>query len=373
MIRCRNSEYPSGSKLPIGGYPRRPETFAFRLQTTMRTRLIPIALCLAGLTVFSPPGLAQTDPIKKGRWDERNEIPDGWVVVNSRFYQVQSACGREKAKRLGKHMDAMFKIYHKIFRPSKAPTKRYPIKLLKDRKAYLKYGAPRGSAAYFSRTDKEMVCYDTGRWHDEPQQQEGPITPSGEPKGDLQDALEKLKARLRKQMSMDLLGVAAHEGWHQYFAWYVGSVVSLPSWINEGMGDYFYAVVPKRGKGADATPQKTGLIFPQRLAVIKYAVKNNSYVPIAKIIRYAQRDYYRNASVCYAEGWSLCQFLMHAPNKKYNKVIPKFVKRVKNDTNMKAVTDYAFRGIDLAKLEQEWKAWVLGVDENGNVKEQGKN
>ena len=61
----------------------------------------------------------------------------------------------------------------------------------------------------------------------------------------------------------------------------------------------------------------------------------------------------------YAEGWALCQFLLHSDNPRYRQVIPTFVRLVKDDTNMKKVTERAFAGIDLGKLEADWKAWVL--------------
>ena len=77
-----------------------------------------------------------------------------------------------------------------------------------------------------------MVCYDTGKWYDEAKSQ-GPLT--GEKKTD-DDPLAAARATAARY-KMDILGAASHEGWHQYFHWYVGSRVSLPSWINEGMGD----------------------------------------------------------------------------------------------------------------------------------------
>ena len=36
-----------------------------------------------------------------------------------------------------------------------------------------------------------------------------------------------------------------------------------------------------------------------------------------------------------------------------------FIKLVKNDGNIEACTERAFKGIDLDEVEEEWKAWVL--------------
>ena len=83
------------------------------------------------------------------------------------------------------------------------------------------------------------------------------------------------------------------------------------------------------------------------------------------ILRYTQREYYSNPSVCYAEGWALCQFLLHSGNKKYAKVIPTFVRLVEDDTNMKVVTEKAFKGIDLDELEAEFLEWVKAQELEG--------
>jgi hypothetical protein len=48
---------------------------------------------------------------------------------------------------------------------------------------------------------------------------------------------------------------------------------------------------------------------PWRLGTIKEAVRTRKHVPLEEIIRYEQADYYRNAGLCYAEGWSIIYFL----------------------------------------------------------------
>lgn len=288
--------------------------------------------------------------IKKGRWPS-NYKPKGWVRIKTRHYEVQSQAGIEKARRLGAHMEEMMKVYKKRFRPGKSFTKKSTIKLLKSRGAFRAYGAPAAAGAYYSPGDREMVCYDTGKWMDE-EKVRGPSTGK-------ETELAEMARRARERYKMDILGAAAHEGWHQYFHWLVVSLVQLPSWINEGMGDYFYTARPRKVKGKNKMVAELGRLNGLRLPVIQRAVKSNRHVPLRELLQYSQRQYYSNASVCYAEGWSLCQFMFHGGNKKYARVINKFVKLVMNDTNMPVVTKKAFKGIDLDQLEADWKAWVL--------------
>ncbi len=306
-------------------------------------------VCLLAATA---PAQRNGGAVKPGPWNNVSKIPDGWVVHETQNYQVQSQAGIEKAKRLGEHMEVMNAVYRTMFRPDKGGAKRQAIKLLKDRAAFRAYGAPPGAGAYYSPTDREMVCYDTGKWSDE-EKVAAPTTGEGSGK----TAGQRRREQLEDIMQMDILGAAAHEGWHQYFHWYVVSWVELPSWINEGMGDYFYTASPKESKGRKKRADLGGT-NGMRLAVLKAAIRQGRFVPLEQLVRMSKAEFYANAGVCYAQGWGLCQFLLHSGNKDYAKVIPTFVRLVKDDTNMEVVTARAFKGIDFAKLETEFLAWV---------------
>lgn len=320
----------------------------------------PLALRTLFLALLAAPLVSQADglgPIKPGPWQTVGKIPAGWVVHNTKNYHVQSEAGLEKAKRLGDHMEVMNVVYRKMFPPEKGGEKKQTIKLFKDEAGMRGYNphVP-GAAAYFSPGQREMVCYDTGKWMDEAKV-EGPVTGSKP-----ETPLERIQRRLGKlndAWKMDLLGCAAHEGWHQYFHWYVGSQVELPSWINEGMGDYFYTAAPKdKDKGPKKTQVSLGNIFDGRLKILQEAKRQNQMVALAEFIQMFQDAYYSNPSICYAQGWALCQFLLHGANGKYAKVIPTYIRLVRDDTNTQVVTTRAFKGIDLAALETEFKAWI---------------
>ncbi|MBL8750466.1 MAG: hypothetical protein JNK78_14985 [Planctomycetes bacterium] len=321
--------------------------------------MIPPQHLLAGLCslVLSVSVVAQRKggPIRPGPWQTASKVPQGWVVHNTKNYHVQSEAGIEKAKRLGEHMEIMNAVYRRMFPPDKGGAKAQTIKLFKDEDSYQAYGAPAGAAAYYSSGDREMVCYDTGKWMDEAKT-DAPVT------GRKETPLERIQRRMKNMADawkMDLLGCAAHEGWHQYFHWYVGSPVSLPSWINEGMGDYFYTAAPKdRDKGAKKAQVSLGNIFDGRLTILQEAKRQSAMEPIEKFLHMDQTAYYSNPSICYAQGWALCQFLLHGADGKYSKIVPTYLRLVRDDTNTDVVTQRAFKGIDLATLETEFKAWL---------------
>lgn len=309
------------------------------LQRTSLTSVL-VAAALA----FAPNGLAAQ---KEGIWD-RSDYLDGWYVKETKHYQIQCEAGEEKGDRLALHMEKMLYVYKQMFRGSSSQFKPRPVKLFKDLPSYHAYGGPQGSAGYYSRTSRELVLYDTTEWSDV-EEVSAPTTGEG--------ANDKPRRPRLMKNNMDTLGVAAHEGWHQFFHWYVVSFVSLPSWINEGMGDYFYSGRPIRvGRRVELDFSD---INRDRFPIIYSAIKQGRHEPIEKFLLMDQRAYYSNPSVCYAQGWALCYFLNESDNRKYNRVIPNYIRYVRDDSNWENVTEKAFRGIDLEKLEKEFHEYVL--------------
>jgi hypothetical protein len=317
--------------------------------------LRPSAALALVATLLLPCARAQAE-LRPGPWQTAGKVPEGWVVHNTRFYHVQSQCGPDKAKRLGEHMELMNAVYKKMFKPAKDGAKQYTIKLFKDEKSYHAYGAPQGAAAYYSWTDREMVCYDSGKWSDEEKKAEAPKTgPETH-----EERMRRLRSRtgMEDALKMDVLGTAAHEGWHQFFDWMVGSKVELPSWIDEGMGDYFDAAAPNRGKGAKKGAAELGRMNDGRLWIVQAAKPQDALVPLEQFVSMLQDAYYSNPDVCYAQGWAFCQFLLHAEKGKYAKVIPDYVRMIAIDSNWREVTKKAFKGVDFAVMEKEFHAFI---------------
>jgi len=310
--------------------------------------------CLfASLLALTAAALTAQAEVRAGPWQTAGKVPAGWVIHNTKNYHIQSQAGPEKAKRLGDHMEVMNAVYRRMFKPDKGGVKLQTIKLFKDDASFRAYGAPPGAAAYYSAGDREMVCYDTGKWSDikETAPTTGPET--------ARDRLARRLGRFEDMMKMDLLGCAAHEGWHQYYHWLVVSRVALPSWINEGMGDYFYTASPLEGRGKKAN---LGNIFDGRLMILKAAKSQGAMVPLEQFLKMLQQDYYANPSVCYAQGWAFCQFLLHGAGGKYAKIIPNYVTLLCNDTNWQNVQARAFKGLDLAAMEKEFHAYVDSIE-----------
>ena len=135
--------------------------------------------------------------------------------------------------------------------------------------------------------------------------------------------------------------------------------VYVPSWVNEGLGDYFF------GGGWNKNPRKFVVgVNDWRVKTIHKAVKANKHVPLKDIFRYQQSDYYSKASLCYAEGWSINYFFLTSEvgkKKGYATIPSRMIDALKTGGDWEKASDKVFAGIDLKKMEEEWKEFVLAL------------
>mgnify|MGYP004245408329 CR=1 FL=1 len=112
--------------------------------------------------------------------------------------------------------------------------------------------------------------------------------------------------------------------------------------------------------------------------------------PLEEIIRYEQRDYYRNAGLCYAEGWSIIYFLNTSREAQrhevWSQILPTYFETLKSawaeqllrlegegkaedETALlaarkearDAAVDAAFEGVDLWELQKAWMDFVMEI------------
>ncbi len=320
-----------------------------------------IILAILCTLLLATNALGLQDKIKRGKW-RKKDVPKGWTLLHTRHYQVQSGIPEETARVIADHLEDMMKFYRSLV-PTKKKLKQFILKILPDRQAYLDYGASEGSVAYYSERSRELVCYFTGNMG-------GKISPeavaSEKAKKKYYDTFAKLfggdppddlTEKMRHITNMDLLGVLSHEGWHQYFHFFIVSKVQFPAWLDEGLGDYFYTVKP--GKNNEF---KRGDIMPQRFMIISNAILRGEHVAVKDLIRYRQPDYYKRASLCYSEGWSLVHFVFHGGHPEYKNIIKKLIERFKDCHDMDEATSVAFRNINIAKFERDWRAFYEAMD-----------
>jgi hypothetical protein len=213
------------------------------------------------------------------------------------------------------------------------------VRVCKDKSEYEAYGAPGGSAGYWSSYHEELVIYDD---------QKG---------GGRRDTWATLN----------------HEAFHQYIFYFLGNFAPH-SWYNEGNGDFF--------AGYQITNRKFKLRpFDWRLGLVKENIKKSlkefgaGTVPLKEIFRWTQAQYYARTKTKYAtdigdhyaQGWSIVYFLRTGKgNAKcwdpaYDNILSTYLRTLVETDDLNKAVDAAFAGIDFDKLEACWKEYTLSI------------
>jgi hypothetical protein len=199
------------------------------------------------------------------------------------------------------------------------------VRVFTDHDAYLSYGAPGGSAGYWSPMDQELVLYDDqgggGR--------------------------------------RNTWAVLNHEGFHQYIFYFFGAL-SPHSWYNEGSGDYYSGYAWKASRFVLTK-------FDWRVDTIKEAIREKTFVPLDKFVRYTQAEYYGNnkegvdGGQNYAQGWSLIYFLRTGKKNNakgwdpaWDNILETYLRVLATSNKLDQAVDEAFKGVDMAALERAW-------------------
>jgi hypothetical protein len=240
----------------------------------------------------------------------KKKLIAGWDAVDTKNYLIvfNKEVKPLLVKTIAKHIEAIRdQIYSKLFPPAREMKAISVVRVCKDPQEYHRYGGPGGSAGYWSRGDEELVFY--------------------------QD----------KSNEKDSLRVLYHEAFHQYIHYAVGDVAPH-SWFNEGHGDYFAGFDYKDGKFVSN-------VFRWRTGTISDALSTKSYVPLDQFLTYSQGQYYANAGLCYAQGWSLVYFLREVERRKlkqYQKywgLLDKYFDAIK--ANVKEVKERGLGGLEV--------------------------
>jgi hypothetical protein len=297
--------------------------------------------------------------VRPGEWNPR-KVPEGWVVAETDHYQVQSQVGASKASRLAEHLMGMLGLYEGFLPTSrKLPT--FVLKIFRNRDAYRAYGGD--GIAHYDHVHKELVCYDTGLLlgvSDIPIE----IRVASSAHLDLDESeaarLHELFEDISVAYTSDVAAVLSHEAWHQYFHEYTVSWVTMPSWIDEGVGDWFSTAHRDPETGA----YRLGDLNHLRLRDIRRAFQTGEAVSFGALLDFEQPDYYAQPEVFYAQGWAMVAFLMQSEQPDTRELIPDLIRHFKRSKNFRESTERSFGAldVDLDELDAQWSAWVLATE-----------
>jgi hypothetical protein len=203
------------------------------------------------------------------------------------------------------------------------------VRVCTDEAMYLNYGGPGGSAGYWSPFHEELVVYD--------------------------DKKDGGRSNTWKTLN--------HEAFHQYCFYFYGNLAPH-SWYNEGTGDFYSGYQYGKNKRFQLRP------FDWRVPVVQEMLRAKSYLPLKKLVRYTQGEYYGSnkdkmgPGECYAEGWSLIYFLRTAPGKArcwnpaWAKILPTYLETLVITGKLDQAVDKAFADVDWDALEACWSEYL---------------
>jgi hypothetical protein len=290
---------------------------------------------------------------------QRGALCSDWQMMPSSRgnYLLEYSTSQEYAKKCGEELEQILMLYKQVI-PSAKGIPQCRVKIFDREEDFMYYGfAGYGVAAYWSPGQEEVVCYKF--------------------EGDkvTLDSKEEFTVAEERPAEETTFKILYHEAFHQYMFYMMGRGrrVYVPSWLNEGMGDYFFGGEWTKGRGKFDIG-----INDWRVKTIVDAVKKNEHVPLDKIFRYTQMDYYNKAMLCYAEGWAINYFFQKSPVGKKNgyfQIPARMLEALKTGGDWEKATDKAFAGYDLKKMEEEWKAFVvtLPIPKNQMIKAEDDN
>lgn len=251
----------------------------------------------------------------------------GWTLEETARYFIKiHNPDREFVDQIKEHIELIRTRLEEDFPPIKPIAVKSVLRVCKDSEEYYKYGGPGGSAGYWSSGAEELVIYDD-----------------------------------KNRQRSDTFRTMYHEAFHQYIFYRCGEL-SPHSWYNEGTGDYYAGATLRYGK-FEIRP------FQWRTDLIRQAVHGKSWVPMEKILRYSQQDYYgKDVGLCYAQGWSIIYFLREgkkggakAWKKEWEQILPTYLKVLTETRDKDKALEAAFKGIDVLDFEAAWADFTKGV------------
>jgi hypothetical protein len=227
---------------------------------------------------------------------KRTKVVAGWKCVDSPKKQYvllyDEGVDEKLVKTIAEQVESLREqVYEVMFKPDKPITAVSLIRVCKDRTQYMAYGAPGGTAGYWSSDDMELVFYE--------------------------DTSNK----------KDSLRVLYHEAFHQYIYYSVGAC-DPHSWFNEGHGDYFYGHNFKDGRW------QLGKSLDRVDTAAK--LKREGKAPrLTDFLHWSQDQYYGSNEAklsgleCYALGWDFVYFLRTTKKKEYEGILQRYFDTLK--------------------------------------------
>ncbi len=239
----------------------------------------------------------------------------------SPYYVIHTDLSIEQSREAFARMTAMAEVYHARTRDFAGEiTKKLPFYLLSNKELYYKAGGMPNTAGLF-----------TG---------------------------DRLMALAREDRHF--WPTVQHEGFHQFARYVIRG--NLPTWINEGLAEYFEAGL-WTGDGF-----VTGIIRNWKLKRLQELIRQNKLLPFEKMMSLSHAKWNRTliassetGGANYIQAWSMVHFLVHGDNGRYREAFGYHIKDLSRGMDWKKSFANRF-GNDIEGFQNRYLLWWSRVE-----------
>ena len=161
----------------------------------------------------------------------------------------------------------------------------------------------------------------------------------------------------RPELTVETVEVLLHEAFHQ---WLDLHIAAAPTWFNEGMAEFFAigGKISRKSLEFGNVPTR----HPSRLDNIRSALGGSLSKPwpLSRLLLADHSSFMEtHGAVNYAHSWSFVHYLGMHPGRR--KLLVRYFKELVGGADQQAAFDAVFGALDLKKIEQDWRAYVLGL------------
>ncbi len=243
----------------------------------------------------------------------------------SKSYIIHTNLTRDEVRGFGRHMDTVFAQYEERFREFHSRSQAHmPLYLLRTEAQYQQFMTSQninatntGGMFFFSPASQGLATWTQGRSRSQTFQ------------------------------------VLQHEGFHQFAFNRLGK--DLPTWINEGLAQYFEDAIIVGEK------MTTGLASTRRLEQVQHALKSDTAIDFAQLVNLSPERWANilhnnpdRAALVYAQSWSIVFFLIHGENDKYQPAFARYLQKVSAGRDHQSAFNEVFGQNSLQPLAKRW-------------------
>ncbi len=164
-----------------------------------------------------------------------------------------------------------------------------------------------------------------------------------------------------EQRTSETYAVLQHEGFHQ-FAWtHLGP--ELPTWVNEGLAQYFEDAPLVNGRLI------VGTTDGGRLARVRAALNTGQALPLGTLFNMSERQWGHalhhdagHSGLVYSQAWSVVYFLIHGEDGRYRAAFNRYLREINAGRPEAVAYRAAFGTSDPSVMQRRWAAYVRGME-----------